>query len=357
MTEPPTGGVAEPPADRAARRRWGLVLGGGGVLGGAWLVGALTALQEVHGLDPLDAEMIVGTSAGSVTAALLGAGVPVDDLRAHQLGRPAADPRLAAVSWDYDSSTGGQHPPRPRFHPGSAALVTRTMSRLRRMPPTAVLAALLPEGRGSLEAVGALVAALVPSGWAPHPGLRIVALDYLAGRRTVFGDPAAPPADLPAAVMASCAIPGWYTPVTIGGRRYVDGGAWSATSADVLAGLGLDEVFVLAPMVSFALDRPASLFELFERRWRAQVTRRCLREVRKVHALGTEVTVLGPGPEDLATMGSNLMAVQRRREVLETSLRTSVAALVDPEPLAQLSVLAPPAEPEAGAAHHYPEAG
>ena len=57
--------------------RWGLVLGGGGVLGGAWMVGALTSLQQVHGLDPREAELIVGTSAGSVTAALLGAGVSV----------------------------------------------------------------------------------------------------------------------------------------------------------------------------------------------------------------------------------------------------------------------------------------
>jgi NTE family protein len=351
VTEPGTQGPA-----RARGRRWGLVLGGGGVLGGAWLVGALTALQQVHGLDPREAEMIVGTSAGSVTAALLGAGVGVDDLRAHQLGKPTGDPRLAAASWDYDTSTGGQHPPRPGFHPGSAALVTRNVSRLRRMPPTAVLAALLPEGRGSLEAVGALVAGLVPAGWAPHPGVRVVALDYLAGRRTVFGDAAAPPADLAVAVMASCAIPGWYTPVTIGGRRYVDGGTWSATSADLLAGLGLDEVFVLAPTVSFALDQPASLLERAERRWRVQVTRRCLREVQKLHRLGTEVTVLGPGPEDLATMGSNLMAAQRRRQVLETSLRTSVAALVDPEPLAQLSAV-PPAGPGPAGPHDYPEAG
>jgi NTE family protein len=135
------------------------VLGGGGVLGGAWLVGALTALQEVHGLDPRDAEFVVGTSAGSVTAALLGAGIGVADLRAHQRGeRPGAD-ALAALSWDYDTATGGAHPPRPRFHPGSAALVTRNAARLHRLPPTAVLAALLPEGRGSIGSVGALVAA------------------------------------------------------------------------------------------------------------------------------------------------------------------------------------------------------
>ncbi len=145
--------------------------------------------------------------------------------------------------------------------------------------------------------------------------------------------------------------------MTIGGRRYVDGGAWSATSADLLAGLELEEVFVLAPTVSFAVDRPVSLLERAERRWRVQVTRRCLREVEKLHRLGTEVTVLGPGPEDLAAMGSNLLAAQRRREVLETSLRTSVAALVDPEPLAQLSPEASSAPAGPAGPRHYPEAG
>jgi NTE family protein len=322
---------------RHAPRRWGLVLGGGGVLGGAWLVGALTALQEVHGLDPREAEFVVGTSAGSVTAALVGAGIGVGDLRAHQRGERPADDVLAALSWDYDTATGGPHPPRPRFHPGSAALVTRNAARLHRLPPTAVLAALLPEGRGSIGSVGALVAGLVPRGWSPHPGVRIVALDYDTGHRTVFGDGSAPDADLADAVMASCAIPGWYAPVTIGAHRYVDGGAWSATSADLLADRGLDEVFVLAPMVSFAVDRPASLLARAERRWRSQVTRRCLREVAKVHRSGTDVTVLGPGPEDLAAMGSNLMSADRRRQVLETSLRTSLAALADPAPLARVA--------------------
>jgi NTE family protein len=334
--------------------RWGLVLGGGGVLGGAWLVGALAALQEVHGLDPRDAEMIVGTSAGSVTAALLGAGVSVADLRAHQRGERPADDALAGLSWDYDTATGGGHPPRPRFHPGSAALVTRNAARLHRLPPTAVLAALMPEGRGSLGAVGALVAGLVPHGWSPHPGVRVVALDYDTGHRTVFGDGLAPAADLADAVMASCAIPGWYAPMTIGPHRYVDGAAWSATSADLLAGHALDEVFVLAPMVSFAVDRPASLLARAERHWRGQVTRRCLREVAKVHAGGTEVTVLGPGPEDLVTMGSNLMSGDRRRQVLETSLRTSLAALRDPAPLAELARPEPTALSEAGT---LPEAG
>ncbi len=75
-----------------------------------------------------------------------------------------------------------------------------------------------------------------------------MALDYETGRRVVFGAPGAPAAGLSDAVLASCAIPGWFEPVTIGGHRYVDGGMWSATNVDLLAEAGLDEIFVLAPM-------------------------------------------------------------------------------------------------------------
>jgi NTE family protein len=324
-------------------RRFGLVLGGGGVLGAAWMVGALDAVRQVHGLDPRDAELLVGTSAGSVVAALLGAGVSVDELRQHQLGGRAPSGPLAELAWDYETATGGDAPQRPRLGPGSAAMVAHNAHRLRRLPPTAVLAALLPEGRGTLTAVGRLVhdvqrAVGAPvDGWSPHPGVRAVAMDYDSGHRTAFGAPGAPPAALADAVMASCAIPGWYSPVVIDGVRYVDGGACSATNVDLAAGAELDELFVLAPMVSFSVDSPTHWRTRMERAWRERVTRRCLHEVAKVHAAGAEVTVLGPGREDLEAIGGNLMAVERRRHVLETSLRTSRDALADPEPLDRLA--------------------
>ena len=117
----------------------------------------------------------------------------------------------------------------------------------------------------------------------------------------------------------------------IGDREYIDGGTWSATNVDLLAGQGLDEVFVLAPMVSFHLDRPNELFTRLERRWRLQVTKRCLREAEKLRSKGCQVTIIGPGPEDLEAMGGNVMDLPRRINVLETSLRTSVQALRDPE--------------------------
>jgi NTE family protein len=315
-----------------AHRR-GLVLGGGGVLGAAWLVGALRALEDELGVDLRTFESLVGTSAGSVLASLLGAGVAVEDLVASELGHAVTTQPLAGFAFDHEDAAGGDKPARPRAGIGSHRLLVRNARHLRHLPPTAVLSAFLPEGRGRLDSVGALVSHVVPRGWVPRHGLRVVALDYDTGARVPFGAPGVPDVELSTAVMASCAIPGWYQPVRIGDHRFIDGGAWSSTNIDLLAGLGLDEVYVLAPQVSFDADRPSQLSTRLERQWRARVTARALREVDKVHRHGTEVTVLGPGADDLEAMGANLMEVGRRGHVLDTSLRTSAAALRDPAPL------------------------
>jgi len=160
----------------------------------------------------------------------------------------------------------------------------------------------------------------------------VVAMDYDSGKRVAFGRDGSPPAALDEAVMASCAIPGWYAPVTIAGRRYVDGGAWSTTNVDLLGREGLDEVYVLAPMASFVADHPRKLGPRLERRIRRQVTLRLLREAAKVGGAGAALTVLTPGPEDLAVMGANLMDPAKRLAVLDTSLRTSADALRHPRP-------------------------
>jgi len=310
--------------------RRGLVLGGGGVLGASWMIGALSAVRDAYGWSPGDAEVLVGTSAGSVLSALLGCGVTVDTLVNHQRGVPApGDPQ---IDFDPDNASGGPLPPRPKLGIGSTALLARAMRNPRRMPPLAVLSGLAPRGRGHLDAVGALVGAAVElsdsdSDWAPHDATWIVTMDYETGRRVPFGRPGAPAASLAQAVMASCAIPGWYAPVTIGGRRYVDGGTLSPTSLDLMAGRGLDEVIVLAPMVSFEFDEPTTLVGRLERRFRRAMTRRVLHEAAKVRRQGTTVTILGPGREDLEAIGINLMDHRRRRSVLDTSLRTSARAL------------------------------
>jgi NTE family protein len=315
------------------RTKRGLVLGGGGVLGAAWMVGALTALEEVHGFDVRDSDVIVGTSAGSIIGSLLGAGVSVSQMVAHQRGEPITGGPLAGFSFDYEKASGGSRPRRPRLlGPGSAKMIVTGLGSIGRMPPTAVISGFMPAGKGSLARVGHLVDAITPMDeWSPHPNLWIVTMDYTTGRRVPFGRPNEPTAPLSQAVMASCSIPGWFEPIVIDGRMYVDGGTWSATNADLLAGQGLDEVFVVAPMVSFHLDRPKSVLTRLERRWRLQVTKRCLREVEKVRDGGADVTVVGPGPEDLEAIGANLMDLPRRLHVLDTAMRTSREALRDPE--------------------------
>jgi NTE family protein len=310
----------------------GLVLGGGGVLGAAWTVGALTALEDHLGLDVRTFDQMVGTSAGSVLCSLLAAGVSVAELRTHQMEGRLDHGRLAGFEWDYEESTGGDRPPRPRAGFGSTVLLRKPIRQLRQLPPMAVLAALLPEGRGRLDSVGALVRHAVGDGWVSRDGLTVVALDYDLGERVPFGRAAAPVAGAPEAVMASCAIPGWYTPVTINERRYIDGGTWSSTNIDLMAGLGLDEVYVLAPQASFDLDAPRELVTRLERQWRTRVTATALRELAVVHSKGTDVTIIGPGHEDLEAIGGNLMDVGRRPRVMETSLRTSLVALADPGP-------------------------
>jgi NTE family protein len=315
----------------ASRR--GLVLGGGGVLGAAWMVGALQALQDEIGVDVRDFDAFVGTSAGSILAALLGAGVSVADLVNHQRGDQLESGLLAGFHFDYAEATGGDRPTRSRPGLGSRELLIRNARQLHQLPPTAVLSAFLPEGRGNLDAVGALISHVVPAGWVARDGVTVVALDYDTGKRVPFGWPGVLSAPLPEAVMASCAIPGWYQPVRIGDHRYIDGGAWSSTNLDLLAGQGLDEVFVLAPQVSFDADAPTRWATRLERQWRTRVTRRVLREASAVHRHGSEVTILGPGREDLEAMGANLMDLSRRPSVIETSLRTSAVALRDPDPL------------------------
>lgn len=304
--------------------RRGLVLGAGGVLGASWTIGALAAVEAELGFDAREAEVLVGTSAGSVLASALACGVTVADLVAHQRGEQTD----ARFDFDPDRDAGGPLPPLPRPFPGSPKGLLHTALHPLSKTPMGALAAVLPKGRGSIDVLGRLVDRVLPEGgWAPHRATWVVAAEHDTGRRVAFGRPGAPACELRAAVMASCAIPGWYAPVRIAGRRYVDGGVCSPTSVDLVTHLELDEVVVLSPMTSMTYDAPTSLAGRIERRFRRVMTRRTLMEVKRVAARGTRVHFLGPGAEDLAAIGANLMDPSRRLRVLDTSLVTSAAAL------------------------------
>jgi NTE family protein len=319
-----------------SRPRVGLVLGAGGVLGAAWMAGALPALQERLPRPLGDLDLIVGTSAGSVLAAALRCGIGIDQLIAHQRGEAIGPLEAAAV----DHLTGGPWPPAPHLRLGSARLMLALLLSPHRVHPGVLASAWMPLGRANHHPLRSMVHALhchahgVPQSAEPPAWVDretwIVAVDYQSGRRAVFGRPGAPPARLPEAVVASCSIPGWYQPAVIGGRRYVDGGVRSPTSLGMVARAGLDEVFVLAPMASVVADRPRMPHEVLERQLRTLMTMTLLREVKALRTAGIAVTVLTPGPEDLAVMGVNLMNPRRRQQVFETSLITSTAALAGP---------------------------
>ncbi|HXP21655.1 MAG TPA: patatin-like phospholipase family protein [Streptosporangiaceae bacterium] len=317
----------------ASGPRVGLVLGAGGVLGAAWMTGALAAMQARMPCPMSDVDMIVGTSAGSVLAAALRCRVGVDDLIAFQRGE------AAGVLQDHVNAVdSGPLPPPPQLRVGSPRLMAASLLTPHRVHPWVGASAWLPRGRARHAGLRSMVDVLhrhahqsvppfgVPPAWvADHTW--IVAVDYDSGRRVVFGREGAPPARLADAVAASCSIPGWFEPVVIGGRRYVDGGIRSATSLGVLASAGLDEIYVLAPMASVVTDHPRKPHERIERRLRRLITMALLREARSLRDRGIAVTILTPGPQDLAVMGLNLMDPRRRLAVLETSLRTSELAL------------------------------
>jgi len=317
-------------ADRSRPVRRAFVFGGGGVLGFAWIVGALTALQHELGVEPAPEDLLVGTSAGAVISGLLGCGLDVDGIRRHQVGMPL--PQDPPISWDYDADTGGSRPPRPVWWPGSPRLVWDGIRRPASVSPVLALSGLLPRGRGSLQPIhqmlDSVTASTIGTGNWPQRTW-IVAADYSTGRRTVFGRDGEPAAGLADAVCASCAIPAWYTPVRIDSRAYIDGGAVSNASVDLLAGQDLDEVFVLAPMAAVEPDNPRSPVARLERRLRRSITRGIGHDIARLREAGMAVTLLTPGPEDLTVMGANLMNPRRRMAVLHTAMRTAASTLRD----------------------------
>ena len=330
-------------AARADGPRIGLVLGAGGVLGGAWLAGALAAVAEQTSWDPATADVVVGTSAGSMIGALLAGGVPPWFMVAHSAGEvfPGLLDANGEPTDDADRSAGGQLVRRkglPDLRPYSLALGVRALREPRKHRLGAAAAAFAPRGVMSTRPLRETVQRVVPDGWADHPALWVVATDTATGRRVVFGRDDAPPADLSQAVAASCAVPGLYRPVRIDGGTYVDGGAWSPSNLDCVARADLDVVLCLNPLSS----RPQELLAARRGRLRGAVRRSVGRrlgwEARRLRERGTAVVLLQPVADDLAVMGGNLMSTTKRHQVLETAQRTVAAQLAGsglPELLAE----------------------
>lgn len=205
-----------------------LVLGGGGVTGIAWELGVLQAVQRA-GVDLTAADLLVGTSAGSVVAVQATSGIGLDGLVAGQL-EPAAASREVAAAFDPQAAAkaftklveGARDEREIRARLGAMALKAHTVSEAERMH--------IIRGRLPVDV------------W-PDGRLLITAVDAETGDDVVWDRTSGIP--LASAVAASCAVPGVWPPATVAGRRYIDGSVRSATNADLAQ--GHDVVVVLAP--------------------------------------------------------------------------------------------------------------
>jgi NTE family protein len=307
--------------------RVGLVLGAGGVVGASWLIGALEALEAETGWRAAQAEHIVGTSAGAVVGALAASGIPGEYMSAYSAGRTLdgfaeAESRADALT---DRLLGSEYRLQralPPIGPGSWRLALNTLLHVRRHSPATLLAGWLPRGFISTAPVQRLIETFISDEWPAHPGYWAVAADYRSGKRVAFGRSGAPDAHVAEAVAASCAIPGFYHPVKIAGRRYVDGGICSTSNLDLLCGAGLDLVVCLNPMSSVAPIAGGSPADRFAGLMRAAVGRRLGNEARKLREDGAKVLILQPGRDDCALMGLNLMSGARRIQVIEQARKS-----------------------------------
>ncbi|MFG2884642.1 patatin-like phospholipase family protein [Streptomyces sp. NPDC048297] len=260
-----------------------LVLGGGGVGGIAWITGLLAGLADA-GQDVTGAGLLVGTSAGSAVAAQVGSGLGLEELYARQVD-PALQSAEIMAEMDLEKFAeqigaalgSAASVPEMRRAVGRVALEARTVPE--------------PERRAVIES-------RLPSHTWPERALKVVAVDAETGEPRIFDrDSDVPLVD---AVAASCAVPGVWPPVTIGARRYVDGGVRSIANADLAAGCA--RVLVIAPMGSaepFPSEQPLE------------------RAVEDLRAQGTEVTVIAPDEASLTAIGDNALDPTTRHPAAE----------------------------------------
>jgi NTE family protein len=212
-------------------RSTALVLGGGGITGIAWEIGVLAGLVDA-GVDLTGADLVIGTSAGSVVGAQLACGAELSAMYERQLAPPAHEKvarmtasNLAQYAWAMLRSRRNDVEFRRRV--GALALAAEK-------------AGVTPTEQERLDVIGSR---LVSTEW-PGRALVVTAVDAETGEFHALDRDSGVP--LLQAVAASCAVPGVYPPVTIGDRRYIDGGMRSAANADLAR--GYDRLVVLAPI-------------------------------------------------------------------------------------------------------------
>ncbi|MFF4582330.1 patatin-like phospholipase family protein [Streptomyces sp. NPDC001389] len=264
-----------------------LVLGGGGLTGVGWESGILYGLA-CAGVDLAGADLVVGTSAGSVVGAQLASGLLTPrELYERQLADPAGE-----IAAKLGAGLLARY--------AVAMIRSHDAAEYRRRVGAMALAADTPAEEERREV---LAARLVSHEW-PERRLVVTAVDALTGESVPFDRERG--AGLVDAVAASCAVPGVWPPVTIDGRRYVDGGVRSAANADLAA--GYRRVVILAPMAVGAGKLPSPA-----------------QEAARLRAEGARVLLITPSLEARKAFGRNVLDPARRAPAARAGLAQAAA--------------------------------
>lgn len=280
----------------------GLVLGGGGLVGLAYHAGVLWALEKEAGFTPDAADLVVGTSAGSVIGAYVRTGWTPHDFweavhnrhpRQDAIGGPDHKSFLPAYASPFDLVRRGL---------GSAYVAGRSVLRLPTPPLPSLLQRAFPGGMFTIGEIRDRLEAELPEAWPASP-LWLCTVNLANGRRVVLGRPGAPEVPLATGVLASCAIPGVYSPVKAGGMTLVDGGAYSTSNLDLAAKAGCDLVIGIIPMAFDPRTRPSYAMQLARR-----IPARALAgEVAGARSRAAQVLLLRPTGDEVKLHGMNLM--------------------------------------------------
>ncbi len=300
----------------------GLVLGAGGLTGQAYHAGVLAGIFEATGWDPRTASLVVGTSAGSACGTYLRLGLSAADLAAllrQQELTPAGADLIGRLgpSGDWTEPTLRRSWSAPHRN-----LVGQLVRRPWRVRPESLLGVALPTGRIDTESWTAALRPITGTEWPTDP-LWICSVRMDDTRRVVFGRSDAPTVDVATAVGASSAIPGYFAPVTIHGRRYVDGGVHSPSNADVVRREALDLVIVSSPMSSSRHAPHRGPSHAARSHFRARLGQ----EARRLRRAGMTVVTFQPSAADIAVMGGKGMDTTRTAAVVEQARETTLRRL------------------------------
>lgn len=307
-----------------------LALGAGGVVGMAYHAGALHALERHGGISPAAADLVVGTSAGSVVGSLIRCGWSARDL--WELAQGTHELLTAVPAEERERRR--QAVLRPgwaspvdlvRRAVGSAWVVGRSVVRLPLPDVPALLRRSFPGGMFSAEEARDRLGEILPEAWPQRP-LWLCAVDITSGRRVVLGQAGAPRVLLRDAVLASCAIPGVYPPVRAGGMTLVDGGAHSTTNLDLAAEAGSPLIIGVAPMAYETAAPPDALQQLARRR----PARSLSREVRDARRREADVLLIRPTAAELAVHGVRLMRPDHPERIAHAAYEATARLLETP---------------------------